>query len=84
MGVMFNFMANTKKILTLDNEIVAQILGDLLQEREIPHVIKSYHDSALDGLFQLQKGWGYVEAPAEYEKEIIEIYRNISGGQSRD
>ncbi len=74
-------MAITKKILTLDNGIVAQVLKNLLQERNIPHVIKSNYDSAYDGLFQLQKGWGYVEAPAEYEKEIIEIYNDISGEQ---
>ena len=75
-------MSIVKKILTLENGIVAQILEDILQERNIPHVIKSYHDSALDGLFQLQKGWGHVEAPAEFEKEIIEIYNNILEEQS--
>lgn len=74
-------MAITKKILTLDNGIEAQLLKNLLQERNIPHVIKSNYDSAYDGLFQLQKGWGYVEAPAEYEKEIIEIYNDISEEQ---
>ena len=74
-------MAITKKILTLDNGIVAQVLRNLLQERYIPHMIKSNYDSAYDGLFQLQKGWGYVEAPAEYEKEIIEIYNDISEEQ---
>jgi hypothetical protein len=77
-------MATIKKILTLDNGIVAQILKNLLQERNIPHVIKSNYDSAYDGLFQLQKGWGYVEAPAEYEKEIIEIYNNITEEQAQD
>ena len=75
-------MSIVKKILTLENGIVAQILEDIFQERNIPHVIKSYHDSALDGLFQLQKGWGHVEAPAEFEKEIIEIYNNILEEQS--
>jgi len=74
-------MAITKKILTLDNGIVAQLLKNLLHERNIPHVIKSNYDSAYDSLFQLQKGWGYVEAPAEYEKEIIEIYNDISEEQ---
>ena len=74
-------MAVTKKILTLDNGIVAQLLKNILQERNIPHVIKSNYDSAYDGLFQLQKGWGYVEAPEQYEKEIIDIYSNISEEQ---
>ena len=48
-----------------------------LDQRKIPFVLKSYYDSALDGLFQLQKGWGHIEAPAEYEDEILQIYNDI-------
>lgn len=34
------------KILILDNEIEAKLLDSILTERDIPHRIKSYHDSA--------------------------------------
>jgi len=46
-------------------------------EREIPHLMRSYHDTAFDGLFQTQKGWGYVSAPDEYLHEIEEIVADI-------
>ena len=46
------------KIAELENEFEAQLLAGVLTERNIPHLLKSYFDSAYDGLFQRQKGWG--------------------------
>jgi hypothetical protein len=66
------------KIAVLENEIQAQLLDDVLTQRNIPHMMRSYHDSAYDGLFQHSKGWGHVEAPENYEDEIIEIIDNLS------
>ena len=69
-------MDRYKKILTIENEIEASLLKKLLDEAEIPCVLKSYYDSALDGLYQTQRGWGHVEAPEKYEKVILDIYNN--------
>ena len=71
-------MTKTTKILTLGNEIEAKLLSDILSERNIPHVIRSYYDSAYDGLFQASSGWGHVEAPDEYRNQILSIYREMS------
>lgn len=62
-----------KKVTTLENEIEARLLDSILNERNIPHLIISYYDTAYDGLYQTQKGWGYVSAPEAYLKEIKEI-----------
>ncbi len=67
-----------KKILVLSNEIEANLMKTELQKREIPHIIRSYHDSAYNGLFQMQKGWGIIKAPEEFEEKIKEIQRDIS------
>jgi hypothetical protein len=67
----------TKRIAVLDNEIEAQLLSAQLEERGIPHMMRSYYDNAYDGLFQLSKGWGHVEAPAEYTAEITEALETI-------
>ena len=77
-------MARYTRILILDNEIKARLLESVLRDREIPHHIRSYHDSAYDGLFQLQKGWGYVEAPEAYEVEIKQIFRDLEIGNSQN
>jgi len=71
-------MSKTVKILVLENEIEANLLDGLLKEREIPHVIRSYHDSAYDGLWQYHSGWGQLDAPEEYRDEILMIYRGMS------
>ena len=71
-------MNNTVRILMLNNEIEAMLLDEILTEKNIPHIIRSYHDSALDGLWQTQSGWGHIEAPEEYKEEILAIYNEMS------
>jgi hypothetical protein len=65
------------KVIVLDNEIEAQLLDSILDERDIPHLMVSYHDTAYDGLFQTQKGWGHVSAPALFKQEILEILNAV-------
>jgi hypothetical protein len=75
-------MEEFKKVLVLENEIEAGLLESVLNERNIPHRIRSYHDSAYDGIYQAQKGWGVVMAPAEYEDEIQSIYGDLPLGEA--
>ena len=70
-------MEDYKKIATLDNEIEARLVDSILTERNIPHRMRSYHDTAYDGLFQAQKGWGYVAAPEAFEEEVKEILTDV-------
>ena len=65
------------KIATLENEIEAGLFDSILTERNIPHLMRSYYDTAYDGLFQTQKGWGYVSAPEGYKEEIMEILADL-------
>lgn len=65
------------KVATLDNEIEARLLESILNERDIPHRLRSYHDTAYDGLFQAQKGWGTINAPESYLDEIAEIISDV-------
>ncbi|UCB44683.1 MAG: hypothetical protein JSV25_10740 [Spirochaetota bacterium] len=75
-------MENFKKIVVLENDIEAGLLDSVLNERGIPHIMRSYHDTALNGIFQAHRGWGHVESTEEYEKEILSIYEEIVKGQS--
>ena len=76
-------MPKTVRILVFNNEIEAKLLSDILTERNIPHMIRSYHDSAYDGLFQVQSGWGHLESPEEYKEEILKIYEEMSSPDSQ-
>jgi hypothetical protein len=71
-------MDRTVTILVLNNAIEANLLDGLLNERSIPHVIRSYHDSAYDGLFQFHSGWGQLDAPEKFREEILKIYNGMS------
>jgi hypothetical protein len=66
------------KILVFDNEFEAKLLDEILAEKEIPHMIRSYHDSALDGLWQTKSVWGHLEAPEELKEEILRIFKEMS------
>lgn len=70
-------MEGYEKVAVLDNQFEAQLMGAILSERNIPHVLKSFYDVAYDGLFQMQKGWGAVFAPPAYREEIAEILAGI-------
>ena len=65
------------KIASLESLVEAQVLESILTDQHIPYRIRSFHDTAYDGLFQLQKGWGDLYAPASYEAEITEILTGI-------
>ena len=71
-------MTKPVKILMFKNEIEAMLLDEILTEKQIPHMIRSYHDSAYDGLWQSQSGWGHLEAPEEYAEEIRNTYNQMS------
>ena len=70
-------MENPVKILVLNNEFEAKIIEEILTEKAIPFIIRSFHDSAYDGLWQAQSGWGSLMAPPEWKEEILKIYSEV-------
>ncbi|WP_213974901.1 hypothetical protein [Tepidanaerobacter acetatoxydans] len=70
-------MEEIVKVAILENEIEAKLLSSLLKEYKIPHCIGTYHDAAYDGIFQPQKGWGFVEASTYYKSQILDILSDI-------
>ena len=65
------------KIIILENAIEAQLIGSILDQHNIPHRLRSYHDTAYDGLFQFQKGWGKLYAPQSYRQEILAVVEDV-------
>ncbi len=70
------------KIVVLENTIEAQLIDSILNEQNIPHRIRSFYDTAYDGLFQFQKGWGEVFAPLALKEEILEIIEIVRSKNS--
>ena len=74
-------MDEYEKVEVLDNNFEAQVLDSILNERQIPHLMRSFYDTAFDGLFQTQKGWGFVSAPGGYHEEIKEILNDLRNNE---
>jgi hypothetical protein len=70
-------MQDYKRVAILENQIEAGLLESILLERGIPHLLRSYHDTAYDGLFQNQRGWGELSAPQSHMEEIMEILLDL-------
>ena len=69
------------KIVVLDSEVESQLVCSILDDRNISYFTKSYYDTAYDGLFQSQLGWGVIRVSEEdlpEAKRIIEEWRNAS------
>jgi hypothetical protein len=64
-------------IAILDNIVETQLVDSILNEREIPHRIRSFHDTAYDGLFQFQMGWAALWGPVSSKSEILEILHDV-------
>lgn len=65
------------KIAILDNDIEANLVQSVLEERGIPHLMQSYRDTAYNGLFQTQRGWGQINGPASCREEILEVVSEV-------
>jgi len=71
-------------IAVLENTFEAQLVEAALQDRAIPYRIRSFHDTAYDGLFQVQKGWGEVRAPETFREIVLETLNNLRTSESSD
>ncbi len=73
-------MTEYDKIADLENEVEARVLAGLLEDAGIPYALRSFHDVAFDGIFQLRKGWGTIDAPVEHREEILGILAEMREG----
>ena len=70
-----------KTLMKPENEAEANVIKSVLAEHGIYAEIKSFHDTAYDGLFQAQYGWGLFlvsEKDLPEAQSIIEEWRNAA------
>jgi hypothetical protein len=70
---------NWKKLITLDNQFQADLLTDALGKAEIPFLVREYKDTAYNGLFVTQKGWGTVMVDESKLEEARFISQDLLG-----
>ena len=71
---------NFKKVTVAENRFEADLISQTLQQEGIPCMIRSYHDTAYDGIFIPQKGWGAIMVPAELEEKAGAVIAELRQG----
>jgi len=70
------------RIHTVENRFEADLLLQALSEEYIPAMLRRFEETAYDGLFVTQMGWGAILVPGDYEAEarslIESVLENIS------
>ena len=61
----------------IDNRFEGDRLSQALAEAKIPFLIKTFLDTAYDGLYLPQKGWGVVMVPEHFEEEAGRIISEV-------
>ena len=71
---------NFKKITVAENRFEADLIAQTLKQAEIPCMIRSYQDTAYDGIFIPQKGWAAVMVPEELVERASDIIAELRKG----
>ncbi len=61
----------------LNDDVEVSAIEALLHEEQIPYALRSYHDSALDGMFQTQQGWGELFVPEEHAAHVRRLLAEL-------
>lgn len=70
-----------KTLMKPENEAEANVIKSVLEEHGIYAEIKSFRDTAYDGLFQAQYGWGLIlvaEADFAEAQRVVKAWLNAA------
>ena len=77
-------MSHWVKAGTVENRFEGDRISQALKEAEIPFLIKSFHDTAYNGLYLPQKGWGAVLVPKDFHRAAAEIIAEVKKTFSKE
>jgi hypothetical protein len=70
-------MARWVKAGVVESRFEGDRVSQALDEAGIPFLIKSFLDTAYDGLYIPQKGWGAVMVPENFKEEAEEVIFDV-------
>lgn len=57
------------QLMVVESQFQKDDIVDALTKEGIPHFVREFHDTAFDGLYTKQLGWGEIEVPkADFER----------------
>lgn len=69
------------KLTTLNNRFETDLITEALNQEEIEYVIKHFHDTAFDGLFETRQGYGLLlvhEKDKSLAQNIVDDIRSMN------
>lgn len=68
----------------MENRFEGDRISQVLREAEIPFIIRSFLDTAYDGLYIPQKGWGMVMVPEDWLSEAERMIEEVKKSFKED
>ncbi len=65
------------RIHTVENRFEADLLVQALRQENIPVLLRRFEETAYDGLFVTQMGWGAIMVPGDYEEEAARVVSRV-------
>jgi hypothetical protein len=63
---------------TLANRFEGDLLVQALEREDIPVLLRGFEETAYDGLFVGQRGWGWLQVPEAHEARAKEVIARVS------
>jgi ketol-acid reductoisomerase len=77
-------MARWVKAGIVENRFEGDRVSQALNEAGITFLMKSFLDTAYDGLYIPQKGWGAVMVPENFKEEAEKIIFEVKGSFTKE
>lgn len=65
------------RVHTVENRFEADLLVQALRQENIPVLLRRFEETAYDGLFITQMGWGALLVPGDYEEEAARVVNRV-------
>jgi hypothetical protein len=65
------------RVRTVENRFEADLLMQALRQENIPVMLRRFEETAYDGLFVTQMGWGAIMVPGDYEQAASGIIDRV-------
>lgn len=67
-----------------DSRFEADIISKALEREGIPSICRKHEETAYDGIFVPQKGWGTILVPLTMRERAMEIIREVKEVYGRE
>lgn len=64
-------------VQVVDSKFEADIIAKVLEREDVPYVCRRHEETAYDGIFVPQRGWGAILVPISLREKAVEIIERV-------